>query len=337
MSTACREGAARTGGRGARTARFLAAALLLVAALFLLTARENPATSPQETAPAPTAEPEPAPTPVPIAEPEPAPTPVPTAEPEPAPTSVPTAKPEPDPAPSQEELLQLYRTSGLAARGKIEDGLAALRAEDPALGELWTGVFEEMFYVNQGAEIPETVPEGLPDDDSLCIVVFGFELRPDGSLRTEAIGRCEAALACAEAYPNAWIALTGGPTAADNPHTSEAGAMSRYLTDHGVAEERLILERRSYSTVENALYLNAIFTEQYPQINSLVIVSSSYHAPLCALLMAETALLDAYERGSAPYEVVARVGYFVAVHGDWESPSVLANNVGSLAARKLNG
>ncbi len=280
---------------------------------------------------------EPSPTPEVSSAPEPAPTPEPTPMSELAPTPELTLMSEPTPTAETdvETLLRRYRKSGQEAREEIENGLAALREQDPAWGELWTGLFERMFAINRGMEIPETVPAGLPDDDSLCIVVFGFELRPDGSIRSELVGRCEAVLACAQAYPNAYIALTGGRTAAENRLVSEAGVMSHYLMDRGVAEDRLILDPNSYSTPENAVNLNAILTEQYPQIKSLVIVSSSYHVPLCQLLMEETALIDAYEQGSKPYEVVGCMGYFVASHSDWESPSILVENVRSVAARKL--
>ena len=61
-------------------------------------------------------------------------------------------------------------------------------------------------------------------------------------------------------------------------HALPAGDLEKlpaWLKRHGVAEERLILEPRSLLTPDNAVYLSAILTEQYPQIRSLVIVSSS--------------------------------------------------------------
>ena len=313
--------------RGARAALIVLAALLLAAAPFLWAAFPDREAPPEQSA-----------APIPAQSPAAAE----SARPEAVETARPaaSAEPEPTPAPGQapepEELLKLYRKAGLAARPEIEEGLAALRAENPSWGELWTGIFERMFYVNQNDEIPETVPSGLPEDDSLCFVVFGFGLHTDGTMRTELIERCEAALACAEAYPNAYLALTGGPTAAENRGVTEASAMAGWLKRHGVAEERLILEPRSLLTTDNAVYLSAILTEQYPQIRSLVIVSSSYHVPMCRLLMEETALLEAYERGSAPYEVAAVMGVYVDAHGDWTTPALLSDYVRSVASRMLN-
>lgn len=298
-------------------ALLLLVALLLLGALLYLAAEPTPE-------PTPTA----APTPEPTLTPTPAPTP--TA----APTSGPTPLGAPPPEPAETDpaaLLKRYRLRGEEARPEIEAGLSALSERDPAAGKLWTVVFQEMFYVNQDPCVGMDLPTGLPEDDSLCIVVFGYELSPHGGMRAELRGRCELALACAEAWPRARIALTGGHTASENRSVSEAGAMARYLTEHGVAEERLIPESRSITTAENAVFLARILTESYPQINSLVIVSSDYHAPLCGLLMTETALIDEYQHGGRPYEVVAELGFPAPARGDFKSPRALVEYVLAVA------
>lgn len=51
----------------------------------------------------------------------------------------------------------------------------------------------------------DVLPDGLPDTDELCIVVLGFQLNPDGSMRDELINRLNVALRSAEKYPNAYI------------------------------------------------------------------------------------------------------------------------------------
>lgn len=244
--------------------------------------------------------------------------------------------PQPDPpgALSPEEMLQLYRTEGMEARESIDAALVRLRGDDPAAGNYWSAIFEELFRIGEGYPVQEnTPPAGLPEDDSLGIVVFGYCLRPDGSMSSELIGRCEAALKCAREYPNARIIVTGGPTASDNPKATEARNMAWYLTKYGVEEERIILEQRSLSTTDNALFVDRILSEQLPQVRSLVIVSSSYHVPLCALLMTETAMLRAAETGGGPpYEVAAGMGFPIEVHGDYESPAILTEYVRMIAA-----
>lgn len=237
-----------------------------------------------------------------------------------------------------EELLRIYRTEGVGAEKRLREELTLLRENDPARGELWTGLFDAMFAVNRGIVVEEgNPPAGLPEDGSLCIVVFGFCLEPDGSMAPELIGRCEAALICAQAYPNAWIAVTGGPTAADDPRATEAREMARYLVAHGVPGERILLEERALSTADNAIYVEQILTERFPQVDSLLIVSSSYHVPLCALLMTETALLDGYAYGSRPYSVVGNFGFPVADHGDYEAPTILADYTARLVSSYTEG
>ena len=235
-------------------------------------------------------------------------------------------------------LLQVFRRQGSLAKDEIEADLADLREQDPALGELWTEIFDKMFYVNQCTEVNEgAVPSGLPQDDSLGIMVFGFCLKPDGSMAEELVARCEAALSCAQAYPNACIFVTGGPTAVYDRRTTEAGAMAQWFVEHGVSEERIYAEERSLSTVDNAVYLNEILIGECPQVDSLLIVSSSYHVPLCSLLMEEMALLEAYERGSAPYAVVSELGCPAEESMDCKDPSLLAEYVWCLAAPYMKG
>ena len=279
----------------------------------------------------PLPEPTPEPTPAPTSTPTPAPTPTPTPTPAPTPTPTPTPAPEPEPEPEPtepavtdvNELLWMFRNDGKDARGEIARGLEALCDEDPVRGTMWTNIFQELFYVNQSILVSDTVPEGLPEDDSLCIVVFGHGLTPSGGMTAELVGRCEAALACAETYPNAYLALTGGATAADVATATEAWAMKRYLESRGVASERLILEGRSTTTALNAVYLEEILTGSYPQIKSLLVVSSTYHVPICTLVLQETALIDAAERGEMPYEVVGNLGVPFAPPSDWESSTVM--------------
>ena len=60
-------------------------------------------------------------------------------------------------------------------------------------------------------------PEGLPDDDSLCIVILGYSLSPYGEVRDELMTRLDAGIEVAEKYPNAYILVTGGGTALREP------------------------------------------------------------------------------------------------------------------------
>ena len=175
------------------------------------------------------------------------------------------------------------------------------------------------------------LPEGLPEDDSLCIVALGFQLNPDGSMSSELVGRCELALACAEKYPEAMIAVTGGGTAWQNSAATEAGVMADWLVQHGVAAERILVEDKSLTTADNAVFTCAILKERYPQVRSLAIVSSDYHLPLGVLLFQECALLSEYETGALPFSVIASAGYDTEGRVMPDSPALQKSYLWSIA------
>jgi uncharacterized SAM-binding protein YcdF (DUF218 family) len=111
----------------------------------------------------------------------------------------------------------------------------------------------------------------------------------------ELIGRLQVGLACAEQYPNAYVVCTGGGTAKENRDVTEAGQMGAWLLEHGLEKDRLILEDQSLSTIENAQYTLDILHRDYPQVTSLAIVSSDYHAARGALLFETASLMAKHE------------------------------------------
>ncbi|MCR5576986.1 MAG: YdcF family protein [Oscillospiraceae bacterium] len=263
--------------------------------------------APTEAAPAPAATPQPE-TPAPAA---PAPTPAPMP-----PEATRTPKPE-----KTYPLIRGYneKTYKLASDlvytyaakqdATIAEELALLeelKNEDYALGGFWQDVYEYWRYVNSDFTAqPGAVPEGLAEDDSLCIVVLGFQLEPDGGMAAELKGRCETALACLERYPNALLAVTGGGTAFGNRSKTEGGVMAAWFSEHGVAAEKIITEDASLTTADNAVFTCKLLREKAPQVRQLLLVSSDYHLPLGCLLFEEKALLYAYEEGTKPFTVAA--------------------------------
>lgn len=203
------------------------------------------------------------------------------------------------------ELINEYGYN--ADEAAAERLLAELKDTDREQWQLWDGLVDYWGYVNK--EMPlckDQLPADLPQDDSLCIVVLGFQLNPDGSMQDELIGRLETALACAEQYPNAYVLCTGGKTAARSPNASEGGRMTEWLKQHGLSPERLITEDCSLTTTENATLSNAILRASYPQIRKVAIVSSGYHIPWGALMFeAEFRLSgrDVHVAGNCAYDI----------------------------------
>ncbi len=149
-------------------------------------------------------------------------------------------------------------------------------ATHPGRAALWKGIVQNWSAIYREMEVGGgTLPTDLPEDASLCIVVFGYALNADGTPRGELLDRLEVALAAAEQYPNAYVLCTGGGTAEASDAT-EASVMASWLIDHGVALERILQEGRSYSTTANAQRSFALLKE-YPQIQHVALVSSDYH------------------------------------------------------------
>ena len=170
--------------------------------------------------------------------------------------------------------------------GLEEDALLKeLRQTDEAAAEQWQRILSCWDASGNDMMLNQNVlPDGLVDSNQLCLIVLGYQLKPDGSMEAELIGRLETALNCAEKYPDCWILCTGGGTASQNPDVTEADAMAGWLTEHGIAPERMIVENQSLTTTQNAIFSHRILTEKYPEITKIALVSSDYHIPWASIL-----------------------------------------------------
>ena len=208
------------------------------------------------------------------------------------------------------DIMYTYKKQGPSSYLEVQRLIGQLKEVDPGLGNAWGQVMDIWNFVNTELEVNyDSLPNGLPQDDSLCIVVLGYQLNPDGTMAEELIGRCTVALTCAKQYPNAFIAVTGGGTAFRKPELTEADQMAEWLKENGVEENRIIVENLSQTTVQNAQFLEKILLEQYPQVKILAIVTSDYHIPLGCLLFSEQFIFTSYTRGIDLISVAANAGY----------------------------
>lgn len=169
--------------------------------------------------------------------------------------------------------------------GKIESCLDALEAESPAEGALWRRIMTDWARLNEaGFEDHRVLPDDLPQDDSLCIVVFGYGLGADGSIQPELEDRLYVALNAARQYPDAYVAVTGGQTS-EVAGVTEGGQMAAWLRAQGVAESRLIVEDQALSTTQNAANTYKLLTSAYPQVKTLAVVTSDYHVACAGVLL----------------------------------------------------
>lgn len=226
------------------------------------------------------------------------------------------------------QLLACYCHYQEAAETDIARLLEQLAEVNPASADAWRKILEVWRWSVEELEVNwDVLPDGLPQDNSLCIIVMGFRLNDGGVMDPELLSRLEVALASAEKYPNAYILCTGGGTAPHNPYVTEAGQMAKWLEEQGIAPERIIVESRSISTEENAMYAYRILAEDYPQVTSIALVSSDYHLRRCHLLFNAGILLP---EPDLPYTIVGDACFEAGYEGTQEGYFEETANLGRM-------
>lgn len=204
------------------------------------------------------------------------------------------------------KLINYFQYYQDAARTDYDLILEEIAQQDPALAQCWSGIMDFWIWLNRDMEVHTGVlPDDLPEDDSLCIVVMGYYLHSDGRIRDQLRARLEVTLASAQKYPNAYILCTGGGTASENAKVTEASQMAQWLMDHGIPESRIILEDKARSTIENAVYGSAQLYRDYPTVKNLAVITSDYHIFRSCLYFNTQAALDAHALGMEPIRVLA--------------------------------
>ncbi len=101
-------------------------------------------------------------------------------------------------------------------------------------------------------------------------IVLGLALE-NGNPTDNLLARLNTAQAYLNEYPDARLILTGGNP--DESGRTEAAVMRDILAEHGVAEDRMILEDQAESTKENFRNTARIIDPDKP----VVLISSNYH------------------------------------------------------------
>ena len=173
------------------------------------------------------------------------------------------------------DLMNAYSDPSAENLAKADSDAAVLN-DDLALSlvESWKTVWldpEYRLYLN-GQDDPSL----LPVTGKHAFIVLGYQLS-NGEMTEELIGRCDAAVAAARAFPDSILVCSGGATGENNPqrHT-EAGEMRKYLVKNcGIDKSRIFIDEKARDTVENAVNTFEILREQ--GIRTITIVTSSYH------------------------------------------------------------
>lgn len=229
-----------------------------------------------------------------------------------------------DPELLQAEINQCVQTiisDNVRKPGSVQVDIDKLAALDKESADRWAAIIKYWNDANEKDFVNKDIlPDGLPDDNSLCIVVLGYQLNADGTMKDELIGRLKTALDNADKYPNAYILVTGGGTASANSSATEADCMAEWLLENGIAEDKVIIENMSKTTAENALFSYAILNRDYPEVSSIAIVTSDYHIPLGCMLFNSEFMLDR-NKNIGDIAVVANSAYDADVVGSFSMSS----------------
>ncbi len=120
---------------------------------------------------------------------------------------------------------------------------------------------------------------GAPDG----IVVLGGAIEPDLSAAHHtavfggSIDRLTAAIGLARLYPNARILFTGGNANLISDDAKEADYAMQVFQSFGISKDRLLMERQSRNTSENAEFSKAMAAPKSGE--RWLLVTSAYHMP----------------------------------------------------------
>ena len=121
------------------------------------------------------------------------------------------------------------------------------------------------------AEPPPPAAAGK-DFSKPAIVILGYGLKPDGSMRPVLRQRVMTGLMIAQFFPQSPIIVTGG-----NPQNgkTEAGQMRNMLALLGFPAHRILVEDRANSTVQNARFSVPLAKEA--GTSGIILVTSTTH------------------------------------------------------------
>jgi uncharacterized SAM-binding protein YcdF (DUF218 family) len=147
----------------------------------------------------------------------------------------------------------------MQSRWKTGAGVAALTASI-ALGGLDPAVSEA------------APPAVVKDFSKPAIVILGYGLNPDGTMRTILRRRVLTGLAVAQFFPQSPIIVTGGNAQSGR---TEAEQMRKMLLLLGFPDSRIIVENKAGSTVQNAQF--SVPLAKRAGTSGIILVTSTTH------------------------------------------------------------
>lgn len=132
-------------------------------------------------------------------------------------------------------------------------------------------LFLTVFIITEGCIILGSVYTPEPQLQPKYVVVLGAGIKEDGSPTVSLRNRLESGIDYAAKYPDTTIVVSGGQ--GRNEPMPEAKAMAMYLENRGVESDRIIIEDRSTSTMENFKYTKEIIGAQ----EEIAFITNDFH------------------------------------------------------------
>lgn len=126
-------------------------------------------------------------------------------------------------------------------------------------------------FLPSGAHAAPT-PPAVKDFSRPAIVVLGYGLNPNGTMRTILRRRVLTGLAVAQFFPQSPVIVTGG-----NPQNgrTEAEQMRKMLLLFGFPDSRILVEDKANSTVQNAQF--SVPLAKQAGTSGIILVTSTTH------------------------------------------------------------
>jgi uncharacterized SAM-binding protein YcdF (DUF218 family) len=112
----------------------------------------------------------------------------------------------------------------------------------------------------------------VKDFSKPAIVILGYGLNPDGTMRTILRRRVLTGLTVAQFFPQSPIIVTGGNPQSGRTEASQMRGMLRML---GFPGDRIIVEDRANSTVQNAQF--SVPLARQAETSGIILVTSTTH------------------------------------------------------------
>ncbi len=142
-------------------------------------------------------------------------------------------------------------------------------------------------FLRADANMAEAPNQDVPVlGEKSTIVILGYALAEDGTMREPLMQRLEIGLKAAKANPNARVMVTGGQPQSG---VTEGDMMMRWLVEQGIDRDRIMVEDKSKDTVGNMLNIANLLNRH--TTDDVILVTSASH-----MRRAKTVLQDALDQ-----------------------------------------